>query len=77
MKGINLLCCLFLMTQLFAQNPEVEILKSESGNEVTYYAKSNVRDFLTVEVSIEGTGFTTSVPLPVKADLVSYEKRSW
>lgn len=60
---------------LFAQKNDVDLLKSEMGNEVTYYAKNNVRDAMTVEINIEGTGFTCNVPLPAKVDLRSYEKK--
>lgn len=58
-----------------AQKNDVELLKSEAGNEITYYVKSNVRDAMTVEMNIEGTGFTTSVPVPVKTDLTAFEKK--
>ena len=72
-----LLVSFFMMASslMFGQNKDIEILKSEEGNEITYYAKSNVREVMTVEMNVEGSGFTTSVPLPVKAELSAFEKK--
>ncbi len=75
MRKLILVAILFCVNLLMAQKNEVDLLKSEMGNEVTYYAKSNVREAMTVEINIEGSGFTCNVPLPAKIDLKSYEKK--
>ena len=59
----------------FSQAKEVELLKSEEGNVITYYAKSGTREPMTVEMTVEGTGFTTSVPMPAIANLKAFEKQ--
>jgi glutaredoxin len=73
-KLLYLLLGIYSVT-LFSQEKEVELLKSQNGNEITYYAKSNIREVITVEMNLEGKGFTTSVPLPISVELRSYEKK--
>lgn len=65
----------FAVAMLMAQKNDIDLLKTESGNEITYYAKSNVREAMTLEMNVEGTGFACSVPLPAIVDLKSYEKK--
>lgn len=65
----------FATASMLAQKNDIDLLKTESGNEITYYAKSNVREAMTLEMNVEGTGFTCSVPLPAIVDLKSYEKK--
>jgi hypothetical protein len=76
MKGFIALIIMISGLFSFTQTKEIEILKSQNGNIITYYAKSNVRDQMTVEFSITGTGFTSSVPdNPIKVDLKAFEKK--
>lgn len=72
---LSILLFLFCAIGLIAQKNDVELLKSEAGNEITYYVKSNVRDAMTVEMNVEGSGFTASAPMPVKTDLNAFEKK--
>ena len=75
MRITAVLLSLFIATTMGAQKNDIDLLKTESGNEITYYAKSNVREAMTLEMNVEGTGFTSSVPLPAVVDLKSYEKK--
>ncbi|MBK7787489.1 MAG: glutaredoxin [Saprospiraceae bacterium] len=75
MRITAVLVSLFIASTLLAQKNDIDLLKTESGNEITYYAKSNVREAMTLEMNVEGTGFTCSVPLPAVVDLKSYEKK--
>jgi glutaredoxin len=70
----SILFTLFTIT-LFAQPKELDIIKSENGNEITFFAKSGVREGMLVEFNIEGNGFTTSCSMPTKLELKSYEKK--
>ena len=62
MRKLILVAILFALIYWWHKKNEVDLLKSEMGNEVTYYAKSNVRETMTVEINIEGSGFTCNVP---------------
>lgn len=75
MRITAVLLSLFIATTMGAQKNDIDLLKTESGNEITYYAKSNVREAMTLEMNVEGTGFTSSVALPAVVDLKSYEKK--
>ena len=75
MRITAVLLSLFIATTVVAQKNDIDLLKTESGNEITYYAKSNVREAMTLEMNVEGSGFTSSVPLPAVVDLKSYEKK--
>ncbi len=75
MRITAVLLSLFIATTMVAQKNDIDLLKTESGNEITYYAKSNVREAMTLEMNVEGSGFTSSVPLPAVVDLKSYEKK--
>lgn len=75
MRITAVLVSLFIASTLLAQKNDIDLLKTESGNEITYYAKSNVREAMTLEMNVEGTGFTCSVSLPAVVDLKSYEKK--
>lgn len=66
---------MLVCVNLFSQNKDVELLKSQNGNEIIYYAKNNLRETVTVEVNVEGNGFSTSIPMPASIELRSYEKK--
>ncbi len=58
-----------------AQSKDVELIKTENGQEVTYAAKSLSRETLILELNITGTGITTNVSMPSKIELKPFEKK--
>jgi glutaredoxin len=75
MKLLNLLFFFACGLMLNAQTKDVELIKSENGNEVTFNAKSLSRDVIIVELNVTGSGFTTNVSLPTKIELKAFEKK--
>jgi glutaredoxin len=75
MKLLNLLFFFACGIMLNAQTKDVELIKSENGNEVTFNAKSLSRDAIIVEINVTGSGFTTNVSLPTKIELKAFEKK--
>lgn len=74
-KNLSVFFFLCFNTYAFSQVKEIELLKAEEGNVITYYAKSNTREPMTVEMNVEGTGFTSSVTMPAVVNLKSFEKK--
>jgi glutaredoxin len=75
MKLLNLIFILCLSLSALAQSKDVELIKTENGQEVTYSAKSLSKETLILELTITGTGFTTNVSLPLKLELLAFEKK--
>lgn len=74
-KNLSVFFFLCFSSYVFSQVKEIELLKSEEGNVITYYAKSNTREPMTVEMNVEGTGFTSSATMPAVVNLKSFEKK--
>jgi glutaredoxin len=68
---IMMICSL----SIFSQSKEIDLLKSEVDNVTTYYAKSYTREPMTIELNVEGTGFTTNVDMPAIVELKPFEKK--
>jgi glutaredoxin len=75
MKLFSLFVLLSFTTLLSAQGKDIELLKEENGNIITYFAKSMTRETVLLELNITGSGFTTSASMPVKLELKGFEKK--
>ncbi len=75
MKLFNFIFLFSICSILSAQSKDVELIKTENGNETTFHAKSLTRDNMILELNIEGSGFTTSVSLPARVEVKAFEKK--
>jgi hypothetical protein len=77
MKYLCIAALFIISTSVFAQSEkkDIEIIKSQTGNVITYYAKNMLRERMVVELSVDGTGFTSSAELPVKVEVKGFEKK--
>lgn len=70
-----LIAVIFYTVANAQEKKDIELFQTENGNEISFAVKNHLRDFMTVELSVTGTGFTCNVPLPAIIDLKSYEKK--